>query len=107
MLPQRSRRNGFLHGLLLAALCGACVLAVLAAFISLPPVLPSTSVHAPAPVFKAIQNLDCLDLSIMLAALQVAAVLLAGLALNLATAHTPADFAFRGLPADRFRPILC
>jgi hypothetical protein len=107
MLPQPSRRNGFLHGLLLAALCVGCVLALLAVFISLPPALPSTSVRAPAPVFKAIQNLDCLDLSIMWAALHVASVVFAGLPLNLASSHAPADFAFRGLPADRFRPILC
>ena len=71
MLAVASHSEGNQERRTVGIVCCLCLLAVLTAFLSPAHTGPYTTVRGPVTAFKSLQNLQCLELSILLAALHV------------------------------------
>lgn len=84
-----------------------CSLAVLAAFLSPTHTGPYTAVRGPVTAFKSLQNLQCLELSILLAALHVGGLIPAVLPPDRMNMWFYADSASYPQPSRQPFPLLC
>lgn len=107
MLAAEWCREGSPERRMVVVVCCLCSLAVLTAYLLPIQTGPYTAVRGPATAFKSVQNLQCLELSILLAALHVSAVRLAVLRPDLVSRWFYTYRASYPQPSGQPFPLLC